>query len=76
MFRSDGEMVDTRDLKSLGSNPVLVRVQFRAAKPQAGEPSGSVTRFLKGARSFIWLEPLYYSHLILFFSKFNGSVYG
>ena len=25
-------MVDTRDLKSLGSNPVLVRVQFRASQ--------------------------------------------
>lgn len=25
-------MVDTKDLKSFGSNPVLVRVQFRAPK--------------------------------------------
>lgn len=29
---SDGEMVDTRDLKSLARKGVLVRVQFRANK--------------------------------------------
>ncbi len=28
---SDGGMVDTRDLKSLGGNPVKVRVLFRAS---------------------------------------------